>query len=137
MDVETLETSFNALQDRGRDYLVAEGISEDAVGFERAVDFRYYGQEYVLTIPLPEGPIDMDAVRKTFDEAYERQYGHSSPENRVEMANIRVAALGHLTRPQSAPPAAETAKPPRERGRVLCRIDTQYGDPRSQRHQRR
>ena len=115
MDVETLETSFNALQDRGRDYLVAEGISEGAVGFERAIDFRYYGQEYVLTIPLPNGPIDMNAVRKNFDDAYERQYGHSSPENRVEMANIRVAALGRLPRPQSAPPAAEAAKPPRER----------------------
>ncbi len=115
MDVSTLENAFSALQDKGRDYLIAEGVAEAAIGFERAIDFRYYGQEYVLTIPLPDGPIDMDAVRGAFDVAYERQYGHSSPENRVEMANIRVAAIGQLPRPQSAPPSQEPGKPSRER----------------------
>ncbi|MDE0201741.1 MAG: hydantoinase/oxoprolinase family protein, partial [Rhodospirillaceae bacterium] len=44
-----------------------------------------------------------------------RQYGHSSPENRVEMANIRLAALGRLARPASAPPAPEPARPTRAR----------------------
>ena len=54
-------------------------------------------------------------MRKSFDAAYDRQYGHSSPENRVEMANIRVAALGRLERPDSAPPAQEPARPTRAR----------------------
>ena len=99
----------------GPRHLQAEGIAEDASAFERAIDFRYYGQEYVLTIPLPDGPIDMDAVRRRFDAAYDRQYGHSSPENRVEMANIRVAALGRLERPDSAPPAPQPARPARAR----------------------
>ena len=31
------------------------------------------------------------------------------------MANVRVAALGRLARPDSAPPAPEPARPPRER----------------------
>ena len=57
----------------------------------------------------------MDAVRRSFDAAYDRQYGHSSPENRVEMANVRVAALGRLARPGSAPPAREPARTARER----------------------
>jgi N-methylhydantoinase A len=57
----------------------------------------------------------MAAVRASFDVAYDRQYGHSSPEGRVEMANIRMAALGRLPRPQNAPPAPQAAKPPRER----------------------
>ena len=115
MELETLEQAFGGLQERGRNYLIEEGIEPGAIAFERAIDFRYYGQEYVLTIPVPDGAIDMDAVRKSFDVAYERQYGHSSPENRVEMANIRVAALGRLPRPENAPPAPATARPPRER----------------------
>ena len=57
----------------------------------------------------------MAAVRRRFDAAYERQYGHSSPEGRVEMANIRVAALGRLERPRSAPPAQARARPARAR----------------------
>jgi N-methylhydantoinase A len=115
LEPETLDQAFEGLQQRGRDYLRSEGIAQDAIGFERAIDFRYYGQEYVLTIPVPEGPIDMNAVRHSFDLAYERQYGHSSPEGRVEMANIRVAALGRLPRPDNATPVAEAPKPARER----------------------
>ncbi len=119
LETEVLESSFAGLVEIGRAHLLSEGIAADAVAFERAIDFRYYGQEYVLTIPVPEGPIDMNAVRNSFDAAYERQYGHSSPENRVEMANIRVAALGRLERPAAAPPAQESARPARERNVIF------------------
>lgn len=115
MELPSLEAAFDRLAEEGRAYLLAEGIAADDVSFERAIDFRYYGQEYVLTIPLPDGPIDMEAVRASFDAAYARQYGHSSPENRVEMANIRLAALGHLPRPENAPPEPEPPNAPRTR----------------------
>ncbi|MCE0507317.1 hydantoinase/oxoprolinase family protein [Roseivivax sp. GX 12232] len=115
VDVGDLETAFARLQDKGRDFLVEEGIEKGRISYERAIDFRYHGQEYVLTIQLDDGPIDMDKIRADFDAAYERQYGHNSPENRVEMANIRLAALGQLERPENAPPARETARPVRER----------------------
>lgn len=115
MDLERLNTAFEGLIERGRTFMKAEGVSLDAITYERAIDFRYYGQEYVLTIPLADGPIDMDKIRSDFDAAYERQYGHNSPENRVEMANIRLAAVGRLNRPENAPPAPEEANPTRER----------------------
>ena len=115
MELSRLEDAFEALARRGRDHLIAEGIAPGDISFERAIDFRYHGQEYVLTIPLADGPIDMDCVRNGFDAAYARQYGHNSPENRVEMANVRLAALGHLPRPESAPPAPLAAKAARAR----------------------
>lgn len=114
-DLGTLNAAFSAMSDKGRAYLLGEGIKAEAISFERSVDFRYHGQEYVMTIPIPNGPIDLAAVRASFDVAYERQYGHSSPEGRVEMANIRLAALGRLPRPENAPPARQPGKPPRER----------------------
>ena len=112
---EVLEQAYRALEEKGRSFLEKEGIGDDDISFERGIDFRYFGQEYVLTIPVPVGFIDMDAVRRSFDAAYERQYGHSSPENRVEMANVRVAALGRLPRPESAPPVPAEGHAPRER----------------------
>ena len=114
-DSADLQTAYEALEAKGRDTLLGEGIAPEAITFERGIDFRYFGQEYVLTIPVAAGPIDMDAVRRSFDQAYERQYGHSSPENRVEMANIRVAALGRLPRPANSPPARATARSPGRR----------------------
>lgn len=115
MEVATLQDAFAKLETRGHTFLSDEGITGDRVSFERAIDFRYHGQEYVLTIPLADGPIDMNTIRADFDAAYLRQYGHNSPENRVEMANIRLAALGRLDRPENAPPLRAAAKPERSR----------------------
>ena len=105
IDRNDLDKQFAALEADGREYLRKEGLGDGDISFERLADFRYHGQEYVLTIPVPTGSIDMAAVRKSFDEAYDRQYGHSSPEYRVEVANLRVAALGRLKRPGIADPA--------------------------------
>ena len=119
IEAETIDSAFAALRERGRAYLAEEGITGDRVAFERAIDFRYHGQEYVLTIALDDGPIDMDKVRADFDAAYQRQYGHNSPENRVEMANIRLAALGRLERPRErAARAGNVAPSTRTRGVV-------------------
>jgi len=115
MDPSTLRGAFEGLEDRGRTFLADEGITDDYVSFERAIDFRYSGQEYVLTIPLAVDAIEMDKIRIDFDAAYLRQYGHNSPENRVEMANIRVAALGRLNRPKNALPLPDTPREERAR----------------------
>ena len=117
ISVNELNAAFSALEDKGRTYMLAEDVAPENIRFERGIDFRYHGQEYVLTIPVPDGPIDMDQIRQSFDSAYERQYGHSSPEGRVEMANIRLAALGVIPRPDSAEPDLPPAQP--ERGREV------------------
>jgi N-methylhydantoinase A len=52
----------------------------------------------------------MASIRRAFDAAYERQYGHSSPEGRAEVANLRVVAIGRLQRP----PTPEPVSIPRE-----------------------
>ncbi|MEM5471049.1 hydantoinase/oxoprolinase family protein [Hoeflea sp. AS60] len=115
IDQSNLESAFENLAAKGKDYMLGENVAAANISFERGVDFRYHGQEYVLTIPIPDGPIDMAAVRNSFDAAYERQYGHCSPEGRVEMANIRLAAVGHIPRPENAPPLPMAAKPERTR----------------------
>lgn len=104
IELADLEAAFEKLAAKGTAYMRSEDVDAAHITCERGIDFRYYGQEYVLTIPVPDGPIDMDVVRTAFDTAYERQYGHSSPEGRVEMANIRLAAVGHIPRPENAAP---------------------------------
>ena len=115
IEVSQLEELYSRLETDGRSYLIEEGVKDAAISFERSADFRYHGQEYVLTIPLPEGAIDMQEARRSFDSAYERQYGHSSPEGRVEVANVRVAAIGKLPRPDNADPLPSNPQPARHR----------------------
>lgn len=115
IEASDLAKKFGALETEGADYLKKEGFADAEISFERFADFRYHGQEYVLTIPVPAGAIDMAAVRTSFDEAYERQYGHSSPDAQVEVANLRVAALGTLTRPGIPDPVVLGRTSPRTR----------------------
>jgi N-methylhydantoinase A len=58
----------------------------------------------------------MAGVRRAFDAAYDRQYGHSSPEGRVEVANLRVAAIGRLQRPPTPEPVFVPRQATRTRG---------------------
>ena len=110
-----VQAGFSELECNGRNELLDDGVLEDDISFERAVDFRYHGQEYVLTIPLSPGLIDPVKVRASFDDAYASQYGHNNPEARVEMTNIRVAALGKLNRPPAAESGRAEAAPERRR----------------------
>ena len=95
---------FLALEHEGRLELESDGVPAEKVSFDRSADFRYHGQEYVLTIPVPAGALDMTKLRQAFDDAYLNQYGHNNPEARIEIANLRVAAIGKLDRPAIAAP---------------------------------
>ncbi|MCY4542514.1 MAG: hydantoinase/oxoprolinase family protein [Rhodobacteraceae bacterium] len=99
-DISRLEERFRRLESLGVDHLRSESVGRENLRFTRSADFRYEGQEYVLTIEFPEGPIDVQAVRDRFDAAYLRQYGHNSPESRVEMTNIRLVVIGLISRPK-------------------------------------
>ena len=100
MSESDISGRFAALERDGQQEFEADGVLVENVRFERAVDFRYHGQEYVLTVPVPPGPLDMAAVRGAFDDAYQRQYGHNNPEARGrddESAGRRVGQTGPAT----------------------------------------
>ena len=65
--------------------------------FQIHLDLRYVGQEFTLSVPVTLEQLkaaDRKAVRTAFDELYEHRYAHHSPEEPVEIINIRLAALG-------------------------------------------
>src|ERR1700683_2766916 len=92
-----------------------------------ALDLRYVGQEFTLSVPVTREAIkkgDPQKIRAAFDALYEHRYAHKSPDEPVEMVNIRLAAVGKrpkLRFPKLAKRGA--AKPSRRRNVFL-------GDPR-------
>ena len=100
-----------------------------AASAERQIelDLRYVGQEFTLSVPVTLEAIrrgDRKKIRADFDALYEHRYAHHSPDEPVEMVNIRLAAIGkrtQLTFPTLA--AAAAAKPSRRR-------DVYLGDAR-------
>ena len=80
------------------------------------LDLRYVGQEFTLSVPVSLAQLqagDRRVIRAAFDELYEQRYAHHSPEEPVEMVNIRLAAIGK--RPQLAFPASRRDAGPRSR----------------------
>jgi N-methylhydantoinase A len=61
-----------------------------------ALDLRYVGQEFTLSVAVPIDLIkrgDRKKIRAAFDALYEHRYAHQSPDEPVEMVNIRLAAI--------------------------------------------
>jgi len=98
---DDLASWFDALVAEGRDTLDEEGIDADAMAFERALDLRYAGQSYSLTVPVEAPADDADAdvlstAADRFHERHEAQYGHANPDEPVELVNARVRAVGEI-----------------------------------------
>jgi N-methylhydantoinase A len=68
-----------------------------APDFQVQLDLRYVGQEFTLSVPVTLEQLkkgDRKEVREAFDALYEHRYAHHSPEEPVEIINVRVAAVG-------------------------------------------
>jgi N-methylhydantoinase A len=98
--------------------LEAEGITRDQGRVEHALDLRYIGQEYSLTIPLegagePRGAGFEAAVSDRFHAAHGTRFGHANPGAPVEVVVVRSVALGDLGRalPAELEPAPDAGYP--------------------------
>jgi N-methylhydantoinase A len=103
LDVDDLATGLEAQEGEALDSLAAEGISRETGRVEHALDIRYVGQEYTLTIPLqgadePTGDGFPVALSARFDEAHETRFGHANPGAPIELVAVRSTGLGDLGR---------------------------------------
>ena len=90
------------------------------------LDLRYVGQEFTLAVPVSYQMIkrgDRQKIRAAFDALYEHRYSHHSPDEPVEMVNIRLAAIGKRAKLNFPKLAASKAAKPKHRSVYL-------GDPR-------
>ncbi len=110
-----LEAAYKELEARGRESLAHEGIAAGKMSFARTADFRYEFQEYQIACDMPSGVADKAKVRKAFDAAYLKQYGHANAEARLEIVTLRVMAIGKLDRPGIVAPRPVAVPPARKR----------------------
>jgi N-methylhydantoinase A len=77
--------------------LTADGFAPAHIKIQRALDMRYAGQGYEITMPceiaaLREG--GLDGLRRQFDQQHKSMFGHMAPEQAVEVVSYRVRGLG-------------------------------------------
>ncbi len=81
----------------------SEAIPAEQRRSNRRVDLRYEGQNYELSIPVPDGAITADTLtllKQGFAEAHERMYGFAVPEERILCVTFRAEALGLVQKAQ-------------------------------------
>ncbi len=87
-----LEHTFDELQRRARTEYEADGLAAELF-MERALDMRYVGQGYELTIPMTAD------FATAFHDAHRQRYGYADPRRPTEVVNVRLRAIGHTQRP--------------------------------------
>ena len=98
--VRTLNAPLAELTDAAVDSAF-EGLADEARGLmreaaspliERAVDAKYVGQSFELTIPLPGTWTPAAAIADIFAREHQRTYGHRADGDPVQIVNVRIVA---------------------------------------------
>jgi N-methylhydantoinase A len=69
----------------------------------RAADVRYLGQNYEVTVAVPDGNItqkDLATIANNFNQEHKRLYGHFKADEPMEIVTLRTTIVGAMSRPK-------------------------------------
>jgi N-methylhydantoinase A len=85
---------FARLETMAAEELHEDGFAAGSVAIQRALDMRYAGQGYEITMPCCNA--DLAALRRAFDDQHKLMFGHNAPEEPVEIVSYRVRGVGKV-----------------------------------------
>ena len=95
-DGGTVSALFDQLEDRARRFVIESGLSVADLSLDRFVDQRYRGQAHELSVPVTGGRAldrtDLHNAGQDFHLAHELTYGHSTPDEPVQLISVRLRA---------------------------------------------
>jgi N-methylhydantoinase A len=92
-----LNAMFERLAAQALADLRSDGFSEKDIRIDRALDMRYAGQGYEITIPCAAVAMSAESLkdlRLRFDAQHRGMFGHMAPEEPVEIVSYRVRGVG-------------------------------------------
>ena len=95
-DTTRVEKLFSRLEAEATRTLAQQGFAATDMRLTRQADLRYVGQQWDITVALPDGIWDPAAIRSVFEAEHQRQYGHIQPEGAIELIRQRLTATGRL-----------------------------------------
>lgn len=101
IDSTTLEAAFALLEAHAHAnveaQIIASDIAPDNVSFHRSYDLRYFGQSYELTTPDAG---DLVSTLSSFHELHEQRFGHSHPDQPVQLVAVRLKVVIQPDQPE-------------------------------------
>ncbi|NIW24366.1 MAG: 5-oxoprolinase, partial [Gammaproteobacteria bacterium] len=119
-----LEAAFEGLEQELRDELLAQGVSETQLRFERRLKIKTSGSDTTLSVSWSSAD---EALRSRFRDAHRKQYGFETPGEVLIVDSIELEGVGVVEKP--APPSASSAH-----GKLspLCLRPIWFGEARTQ-----
>jgi N-methylhydantoinase A len=99
-DLTPLRQALQSQEARVRTVLAGEAVAAPAIS--AALDLRYRGQSYELTVPL-DLPLDDTTFRRavdTFHQTHEQRYGYAMAGEQVQVVTLRIRGSGPGARPE-------------------------------------
>src|SRR5215470_5138812 len=121
LDSDDVNAMFARLEAQAAEELHDDGFAPAAVEIQRALDMRYAGQGYEITMPCGAGVANLGDLRRAFDTQHKMMFGHSAPEEPVEIVSYRVRGVGRVPpveMPRFKKTGATLAEPLRETRRA-------------------
>jgi N-methylhydantoinase A len=90
------------LQAEGEALLAGDGVAPERRHFALALDLRYRGQGYELTVPLDAAAIDataLAAAAERFHALHQQRFAHADRGAVIEAVALRLTATGHVPKP--------------------------------------
>jgi N-methylhydantoinase A len=99
---DAVEAMFARLAREALADLRRDGFAADRIRLDRAVDMRYAGQGYEVSVPCDEDAVRRDGIaglRRRFDEMHRQMFGHMAPDQPVEVVSYRLCGIGTVSAP--------------------------------------
>jgi N-methylhydantoinase A len=122
VDAELVNRQFQRITERALGELRQEGFAGEPE-IRRAINMRYFGQNYEHEVEIEGGELDETALVQAFrrfDELHAERYGYAIEGEVVELVSFKVTVIGKRT-PLELPRAGGTARSTRSERSVYVR----------------
>lgn len=112
--LEAVRADIGDLKKAGAARLAADRVPPARRDHRFAVDMRYQGQAFEVTVPWPEAEHAdrFDDLLARFHQTHQQRFAYSRPGAPVDIVTLRLAAVGRLDKPAPAPPVSAPGDKP-------------------------
>src|SRR5258708_2137907 len=99
---DAIEAMFGRLSGEALMDLKRDGFADAHIRLERALDMRYAGQGYEITLPCRDDALHRHGIaglRQGFDDMHKQMFGHMAPDQPVEVISYRLCGIGMVSAP--------------------------------------
>jgi N-methylhydantoinase A len=99
--LDKINATYQKLEEHARAELSREFPGSSTL--MRAADVRYLGQNYEVTVAVPNGTIaqeDLATIANNFNQEHRRLYGHFKADEPMEIVTLRTTIVGAMSRPR-------------------------------------